>query len=119
VRTQPKLKKGKEETFMDGTDKERNLVLNILLKHSACIFEWLGRYGFFANHVAEIPSNGKVTKAPLFRMNKIRRDCMQEILDKYIERGIERHQHQHGTPKLFSSKSSMDQMKLWRPRDGA
>jgi hypothetical protein len=88
VKTEPKLKKGEGVTFVNGTDKVRNLMLNILLKHSDNIFEWSGRYGLFANDFAEIPTNGEVTRVPSFPMNKIKCDAMQEILDKNIERGI-------------------------------
>jgi hypothetical protein len=88
VKTEPKFKKGEVVSFGNGTDKERNLLLNILLKHSNYIFEWSGCYGLFADHVAEIPTNGEITRMPLFPMNKIKRDAMQEILDEYIERGI-------------------------------
>jgi hypothetical protein len=49
---------------MNGTNKERNLVLNILFKHSDSIFEWSERYSLFANNVAEIPTNGEVTRVP-------------------------------------------------------
>jgi hypothetical protein len=42
----------------------------------------------FANHVAEIPTNGEVTRVPLFPVNKINCDAMLEILDEYFERGI-------------------------------
>jgi Reverse transcriptase (RNA-dependent DNA polymerase)/RNase H-like domain found in reverse transcriptase len=58
------------------------------LKPSDYFFEWSICYGLFANHVAEIPTNGEVTRVPPFPMNKIKRDAMQEILDEYIERGI-------------------------------
>jgi hypothetical protein len=88
VKTKPKLKKGEGVSFVNGTDKERNLVLNILLKHSVSISDWQGQYGFFANHVAEISTNGEVTEVPLFLMNKIKCDAMQEILDKCIQWGI-------------------------------
>jgi hypothetical protein len=88
VKTEPKLKKREGVSVVNGTDKERNLVLIILLTHSDSIFECSGRYGLFANHVAEIPTNGKKTTVPLFPMNKIKCNAMQEILHEYIKRGI-------------------------------
>jgi hypothetical protein len=42
----------------------------------------------FANGVAEVPKNGEMTTVLLLSMNKIKRDSMLEILDKYIKRGI-------------------------------
>jgi hypothetical protein len=88
VKTEPKLKKGEGVYFVNGTDKEKNIGLNILLKHSDYIFECSGRYGFFAKHVAEITTYSEVTRVPLFPINKIKCEAMQEIFDEYIERGI-------------------------------
>jgi hypothetical protein len=40
------------------------------------------------NYVAEIPTNDEVINVPPFAMNKIARDAMQEIINKYIKRSI-------------------------------
>jgi hypothetical protein len=88
VTTMPKFKKEKRAFFMNGTSKKKNLVLNILLKHSDCILEKSGCYSLFAHHVAEKPNNGEITKLPPFLLNKIKSDAMLEILNKYIKRGI-------------------------------
>jgi hypothetical protein len=42
----------------------------------------------FANHVAEVPANGEVTKVILFPINKINHKAMQEILDENIKKGL-------------------------------
>jgi hypothetical protein len=43
--------------FVNATDEERNLVLNILLKHPDCILEFSGHNCLFANCVAEVSTN--------------------------------------------------------------
>jgi hypothetical protein len=72
----------------------------------------------FANYVAEIPTNGEVTKVQQFPMNKTERDTMQEILDKYIKIGILDALTSAWNASAFFVKSNTDLKILWRPRNG-
>jgi hypothetical protein len=48
----------------------------------------LGGFSLIASHLSKVINNGEVTKVPLFPMNKIKRDSMHQIIDKYIKRDI-------------------------------
>jgi Reverse transcriptase (RNA-dependent DNA polymerase) len=82
---------GKGINFVDGSDKERTQVLEVLITHKEAIFEWSGRYGLFANHVIETPTTGGPIVSRAFRMNKHKRDMTEGIIKEYLERNIIEH----------------------------
>jgi hypothetical protein len=83
-----KLKRGEGVTFVKGNPIERERVMNVLIKHAECIFEWSSRYGLYTKPVAEIPTNGEIISIDPFQINKIQWDALQTILNEYIERGV-------------------------------
>jgi hypothetical protein len=79
-----KVKKRGGMNFFGWHWKERNLMQNILLKYSSTIFE-VGTLWPVCYRAAEMPTNGKVSRVPLFLMNKINRNTMREINIIYIK----------------------------------
>jgi hypothetical protein len=66
-----------------GSSKERVEVSDVLLRHKDAIFEWLGRYGLFVNHVVSIPTEGEPVCVKSFRMNKAKCDVAEERIKEY------------------------------------
>jgi hypothetical protein len=85
---QPKYIIGEGPNFINGSTDEKDKVMTVLKKHAYGIFEWLEKYRPFTNYAAEIPTTGHCVLVPPFRMNKPKRDTMELVLQKYLDRKI-------------------------------